>query len=214
VNRGVLTVTLLASKEYATVLNFIFRGFEIDFGEAMEMMTIGHSTLEMDAFLGALRANGCATLVDVRRFPGSRRFPQFGQERLFAALHEAGIRAVWREGLGGRRVAREDSVNTGWRNESFRGYADYMQTPAFDGEVDWLMKLADFDFAVVMCAEAVPWRCHRSLIGDAVLARGGVVEDIFVEPDGRSSRRSHGMTEFARVEGERVWYPGEASLFV
>jgi uncharacterized protein (DUF488 family) len=89
-----------------------------------------------------------------------------------------------------------------------------MQTPAFDGEVDWLMKLADFDFAVVMCAEAVPWRCHRSLIADAVLARGGVVEDIFVEANGRSSRRPHEMTEFARVEGAKVWYPGEATLFV
>ena len=178
------------------------------------MMTIGHSTLELEAFLRALGENGCTTLVDVRRFPGSRRHPQFGQDRLFAALHEAGIRAVWREGLGGRRAARRDSVNTGWRNESFRGYADYMQTQAFDGEVDWLMKLADFDFAVVMCAEAVPWRCHRSLIGDAVLARGGVVEDIFVEADGRSSRRRHAMTEFARVEGEKVWYPGERTLFV
>jgi uncharacterized protein (DUF488 family) len=178
------------------------------------MMTIGHSTLELEVFLHALRENGCTTLVDVRRFPGSRRHPQFGQDRLFAALHEAGIRAVWREGLGGRREAKKDSVNTGWKNESFRGYADYMQTLAFDGEVDWLMKLADFDFAVVMCAEAVPWRCHRSLIGDAVLARGGVVEDIFVEADGRSSRRPHGMTEFARVEGAKVWYPGERTLFV
>jgi uncharacterized protein (DUF488 family) len=179
----------------------------------MRMMTIGHSTLEMNAFLRALRENGCTTLVDVRRFPGSRRHPQFGQDRLFAALHEAGIRAVWREGLGGRREAKADSVNTGWREESFRGYADYMQTRAFDGEVDWLMKLADADSAVVMCAEAAPWRCHRSLIGDAVLARGGVVEDIYVEPDGRSSRRPHAMTEFARVEGGRVWYPGEAQLF-
>ena len=178
------------------------------------MMTIGHSTLELEVFLRALRENGCSTLVDVRRFPGSRRHPQFGQDRLFAALHEAGIRSVWREGLGGRRTAKKDSVNTGWRNESFRGYADYMQTAAFEGEVDWLMKLADFDFAVVMCAEAVPWRCHRSLIGDAVLARGGVVEDIFVEADGRSSRRPHALTEFARVEGERVWYPGERTLFV
>src|SRR6266567_4602326 len=119
------------------------------------MMTIGHSTLELEAFLRALAENGCTTLVDVRRFPGSRRHPQFGQDRLFAALHEAGIRAVWREGLGGRRAAKKDSVNTGWRNESFRGYADYMQTRAFEGEVDWLMKLADFDLAVVMCAEAV-----------------------------------------------------------
>jgi uncharacterized protein (DUF488 family) len=179
----------------------------------MQMMTIGHSTLEIGSFLQALRENGCTTLVDVRRFPGSKRHPQFGQDRLFETLHDAGIRAVWREGLGGRRETKRDSVNTGWKNESFRGYADYMQTPAFDGEVDWLMKLADFDFAVVMCAEAVPWRCHRSLIGDAVLARGGVVEDIFVEADGRSSRRTHAMTEFARVEGGRVWYPGEATLF-
>jgi hypothetical protein len=89
-----------------------------------------------------------------------------------------------------------------------------MQTRAFEGEVDWLMKLADFEFAVVMCAEAVPWRCHRSLIADAVLARDGVVEDIFVEADGRSSRRPHEMTEFARVEEEKVWYPGERTLFV
>jgi uncharacterized protein (DUF488 family) len=177
------------------------------------MMTIGHSTLTIDAFLRALRENGVTTLVDVRRFPGSRRHPQFGQDRLFASLGEAGIRAVWREGLGGRRPVRKDSVNTGWRVDGFRGYADYMQTPAFAGEVDWLMKLADFDSAVVMCAEAVPWRCHRSLIADAVMARGGVVEDIFVESDGASSRRVRTMTEFARVEGGRVWYPGEGELF-
>jgi uncharacterized protein (DUF488 family) len=172
------------------------------------MMTIGHSTLGIEVFLAALKDNGCSTLVDVRRFPGSRRHPQFGQERLFASLKGAGIRAVWREGLGGRRPVREDSVNTAWTNESFRGYADYMQTPEFDREVDWLMKLADFDDAVVMCAEAVPWRCHRSLIGDAVLARGGAVEDIFVQADGKNSRRVHAMTEFARVEGVKVWYPG------
>ncbi|HEY6769160.1 MAG TPA: DUF488 domain-containing protein [Candidatus Sulfotelmatobacter sp.] len=181
------------------------------------MMTIGHSTLGIDVFLAALKDNGCSTLVDVRRFPGSRRHPQFGQDRLFASLKSAGVRAAWREGLGGRREARKDSVNTAWRDESFRGYADYMQTPEFDREVDWLMKLADFDDAVVMCAEAVPWRCHRSLIGDAVLARGGAMEDIFVQADGRSLRRAHAMTEFARVDGARVWYPGldsgDANLF-
>ncbi len=177
------------------------------------MMTIGHSTLAWEPFLRALRDNRVTTLVDARRFPGSRRHPQFGQDRLFASLREAGIRALWREGLGGRREATADSVNTGWREESFRGYADYMQTDHFAQEIGWLMALADFDSAVVMCAEAVPWRCHRSLIGDAVLARGGVVEDIFVEADGRSSRRPHAMTGFARVEGERVWYPGEMELF-
>jgi uncharacterized protein (DUF488 family) len=177
------------------------------------MMTIGHSTLALESFLRALRENGVTTLVDVRRFPGSRRHPQFSQERLFASLREAGIRPIWREGLGGRREPVADSVNTGWRNESFRGYADYMQTDHFANEIGWLMALADFDSAVVMCAEAVPWRCHRSLIGDAVLARGGVVDDIFVEPDGKSSRRPRAMTDFARVDGERVWYPGEGELF-
>jgi uncharacterized protein (DUF488 family) len=176
----------------------------------MAMMTIGHSTLEIEAFVRALRENGCSTLVDVRRYPGSKRYPQFGQERLFASLASAGIRTVWRVGLGGRRAARKDSVNTGWRNESFRGYADYMQTPEFNAEIEWLMGLPELDATVVMCAEAVPWRCHRSLIGDAVLARGEVVEDIFVTAAGASSRRVHEMTEFARVDGERVWYPKES----
>ncbi|WP_353069474.1 DUF488 domain-containing protein [Tunturibacter empetritectus] len=174
------------------------------------MMTVGHSTLELGAFLRALRENDCSTLVDVRRYPGSKRYPQFGQERLFASLEGVGIRGVWRVGLGGRRAARKDSVNTGWRNESFRGYADYMQTPEFAAEMDWLMGLPDLKTAVVMCAEAVPWRCHRSLIGDAVLARDGEVEDLFVTAEGGSSRREHAMTEFARVEGVRVWYPGRA----
>lgn len=172
------------------------------------MMTIGHSTLEIEVFLRALRENGCRTLVDVRRYPGSRRYPQFGQERLFGSLEEVGIRGVWREGLGGRRAPREDSVNTGWRNESFRGYADYMQTPMFAAEIDWLVGLPELDRVAVMCAEAVPWRCHRSLIGDAVLARGSGVEDVFVQADGGSSRKAHAMTEFARVERGRVWYPG------
>jgi hypothetical protein len=184
---------------------------------AMPMMTIGHSTLEIEAFLRALRESGCRALVDVRRYPGSKRYPQFGQERLFASLAEAGIRGVWRVGLGGRRAPQKDSVNTAWKNESFRGYADYMQTPEFAREIDWLMGLEDLEAAVVMCAEAVPWRCHRSLIGDAVLARGGVVEDLFVTAEGEGSRRPHGMTEFARVESGRVWYPkgstGEAGLF-
>jgi uncharacterized protein (DUF488 family) len=187
----------------------------------MRMMTIGHSTLEIGAFLRALEENGCRTVVDVRRFPGSRRYPQFGQERLFASLEGVGIRGVWREGLGGRRAARKDSVNMGWRNESFRGYADYMQTPEFEREIDWLMELEELEATAVMCAEAVPWRCHRSLIGDAVLARGGVVEDIFVTAkggvtaEGGSSRRARAMTEFARVEGGRVWYPKatQAGLF-
>jgi uncharacterized protein (DUF488 family) len=173
------------------------------------MMTIGHSTLSLDAFLRALKENGCSLLVDVRRYPGSRRYPHFGQKELFASLERERITAVWREGLGGRRPAQKNSINLGWRNESFRGYADYMQTQEFADHIDWLMAQPQLDKAVIMCAEAVPWRCHRSLIGDAVLAREGLVEDIFVQPDSRSSRKPHRMTPFARVEGSRLFYPPE-----
>ena len=176
------------------------------------MMTIGHSTLALEAFLRALRENECSLLVDVRRYPGSRRYPHFGQKELFASLEKEGIAAVWREGLGGRRPAQKNSINLGWRNESFRGYADYMQTQEFADHIDWLMGQPQFDNAVIMCAEAVPWRCHRSLIGDAVLARRGVVEDIFVHPDGSSSRKPHSMTSFARVEDGRLFYPPDQQL--
>lgn len=174
------------------------------------MMTIGHSTLSLESFLRALRDNGVELLVDVRKFPGSRRHPQFGQDALFASLHEAGIATAWREGLGGRRAARKDSVNTGWRENSFRGYADYMQTATFGAEMDWLVgQINQTPACAVMCAEAVPWRCHRSLIADAVLARGIAVEDVMVSADGRSVRKPHRMTPFARVEGTRVYYPPE-----
>jgi uncharacterized protein (DUF488 family) len=172
-------------------------------------MTIGHSTLRLEAFLRALKENGCRLLVDVRRYPGSRRYPHFSQKELFASLEGEGITAEWREGLGGRRAVQKNSINLGWRNESFRGYADYMQTQEFAGHVDWLMGQPQLDNAVIMCAEAVPWRCHRSLIGDAVLARNGVVEDIFVQPDGSSSRKPHSMTAFARVENGRLFYPAD-----
>ncbi|MGA8037274.1 MAG: DUF488 domain-containing protein [Candidatus Acidiferrales bacterium] len=180
------------------------------------MLTIGHSTLELDNFLRALRENGCKTLVDVRRFPGSRRHPQFGQVRLFASLAEAGVRGVWRERLGGRRPAKKNSTNLGWKNASFRGYADYMQTEEFAREIDWLMALPSLDSTVILCAEAVPWRCHRSMIADAVIARGGTVEDIFVAANGTSSRKLHQMTAFARVDNGNVSYPKnpqEANLF-
>ncbi len=176
------------------------------------MMTIGHSTLPLEVFLGALKENRCSLLVDVRRYPGSRRYPHFGQKELFAALEKEGITAVWREGLGGRRPAQENSINLGWHNESFRGYADYMQTREFAEHIDWLMGQPQFDKAVIMCAEAVPWRCHRSLIGDAVLARKGVVEDIFVQPGGGSLRKSHSMTSFARVVDGHLFYPPDQQV--
>lgn len=171
------------------------------------MMTIGHSTLPLDVFIQALEDNGCHRLIDVRTIPRSRHNPQFEQPTLFAALESAGITPLWRKALGGRRSTRKDSINRGWRNESFRGYADYMQTPEFSAQIDWLMALPDLDATAVMCAEAVPWRCHRSLIGDAVLARGGTVEDIFAPANGRSFRKPHELTKFAQVEGPRVWYP-------
>jgi uncharacterized protein (DUF488 family) len=177
------------------------------------MMTIGHSTLSIEAFLRALKENGVQTLVDVRRFPGSRRHPQFSQATLFESLKENGIRGIWREGLGGRRRPAADSVNTGWRNESFRGYADYMQTAAFTAEIDWLVGLPKIESTIVMCAEAVPWRCHRSLIADAVTARGMLVEDVMVKADGESARRPHAMTAFAQVRESKVWYPKEPVLF-
>ncbi len=171
------------------------------------MMTIGHSTLPIESFLRALKDNGCGLLVDVRRFPGSRKHPQYDRERLFASLEAEGISAVWREGLGGRRPTHQNSINTGWANASFRGYADYMQTAEFAGQIDWLTGQKNPHTVAIMCAEAVPWRCHRRLIGDAVLARGGVVEDIFVLPDGKSSRKPHTMTDFAQLEGHRLFYP-------
>lgn len=173
------------------------------------MMTIGHSTLALDAFLRALRENGCSLLVDVRRYPGSRKYPHFGQKELFTSLKLDGIEAVWREGLGGRRPVQKNSINLGWRNQSFRGYADYMLTERFAEQIDWLLGQPQLDNTVIMCAEAVPWRCHRSLIGDAVLARQGMVEDIFVHRDGTSSRKPHNLTSFARVEGGRVFYPSD-----
>lgn len=171
------------------------------------MLTIGHSTLPLEVFVGALRQSGCTTLVDVRSIPRSRHNPQFEQPTLFRAVQAAGIAAVWRRGLGGRRPAHRDSVNTGWRNSSFRGYADYMQTPEFAGEMDWLLGLPGIDGVAVMCAEAVPWRCHRSLIADAAVARGVLVSDIFVDAEGGAKLRPHVLTSFACVEGTRVFYP-------
>ncbi len=180
-------------------------------GRHKPLMTIGHSTLPIASFLRALAENDCKLLIDVRRYPGSRKYPQYGQDQLFASLNLQGISGVWREELGGRLPALEESINTGWRNESFRGYADYMQTSTFAEQVDWPMGLPGLSVVVIMCAEAVPWRCHRSLIADAVLARGGAVEDVFVSPDGRSSRKPHRMSSFAQVKGPSVFYPGPAS---
>ncbi|MBZ5632703.1 MAG: DUF488 domain-containing protein [Acidobacteriia bacterium] len=151
-----------------------------------------------------LRAHGVQQLVDVRTIPKSRRNPQFGQDQLAVSLEQHGIRYLHLPGLGGLRHARKDSINIGWKNASFRGYADYMQTAAFGENLAKLIELAATSPTVIMCAEAVPWRCHRSLIADALAARGIGVEHIL----SATSRKTHTYTPFARVEGESVTYPG------
>ena len=176
------------------------------------MLTIGHSTLAIEMFLGALQDNGVTLLADVRTIPQSRFNPQFGREALSASLDSVGIEYRWMQALGGLRHAKKDSINTGWRNLNFRGYADAMQTEAFQSALRELMELDTKYSTVIMCSEAVPWRCHRSLIGDALLVHGHSVEDIFVSVAGKSHRKPHTLTPFARVEGMRLWYPGEPEL--
>jgi uncharacterized protein (DUF488 family) len=168
------------------------------------IFTIGHSTLPIETFLEMLDAHGIRHLIDVRTIPKSRRNPQFGQDQLAASLEQRGIRYTHLPGLGGLRHPRKDSINTGWKNASFRGYADYMQTPAFRENLAKLIELAAAGPAVIMCAEAVPWRCHRSLIADALTARGIDVQHILTA----ASRKPHAYTPFARIEGESVAYPG------
>jgi uncharacterized protein (DUF488 family) len=178
------------------------------------MLTIGHSTLAIEIFLRALQDNGVSLLVDVRTIPQSRFNPQFGMAALSASLQSVGIEYRWMQALGGLRKARKDSINSGWRNVSFRGYADYMQTEAFQEALQQLIELEKEETVAIMCSEAVPWRCHRSLIGDALLVRGKSVEDIFVATTGKSQRKPHTLTSFARVEGTRLWYPGEPELLL
>ena len=152
-----------------------------------------------------LKAHGIAQLVDIRTIPKSRHNPQFNRESLSASLSAAGINYRHLPGLGGLRKPLHDSVNTGWRNASFRGYADYMQTSAFRENLNELIELASAAPTAIMCAEAVPWRCHRSLVGDALTARGPRVIDILSE----TKAQPHSMTLFALVQGDRVTYPSQ-----
>lgn len=169
----------------------------------LTVFTIGHSTRTIEEFLAILAAHGIERLIDVRSIPKSRRVPQFNSDELAASLREKGIEYVHMKSLGGLRHAKKDSANLGWRNASFRGYADYMATAEFRAGIARLLELAREKRTAIMCAEAVPWRCHRSLIGDALLVRGVGVEDIMTT----NSLRSHTLTPFARVEGEAVTYP-------
>ncbi|GJJ05569.1 hypothetical protein RugamoR64_61070 [Duganella rhizosphaerae] len=165
--------------------------------------TIGHSNRSLDSFLELLRSNEIAHLLDVRTVPRSHHNPQFGRDALPASLAAVQIAYTHVPGLGGLRHARADSTNTGWRNPSFRGYADYMQSAEFADNVQRVADLARAERCVLMCAEAVPWRCHRSMIGDALLVRGIRVEDII----GPKGRKPHVLTAFAHVEGTLVTYP-------
>jgi len=172
---------------------------------ALTVLTIGHSTRSIEEFLSILAAHGVERLVDVRSIPKSRRVPQFNSDALAASLRAHGISYMHLQTLGGRRHAKRDSVNTGWRNASFRGYADYMATNEFRVGLERLLALAREKRTVIMCAEAVPWRCHRSLIGDALLIRGVHVEDTM----SATSCREHLLTPFAKVDGLAISYPGE-----
>jgi uncharacterized protein (DUF488 family) len=170
--------------------------------------TIGHSTRPIEEFVAMLRAHDVERLIDVRTIPASKHNPQFGREALERSLDEAGVRYLHMPGLGGLRRPRPDSANTAWRNASFRGYADYMQTPEFADHLERALVHVAEERSAFMCAEAVPWRCHRSLLADALTARGVVVRELA----SATATKTHVLTPWARVEGTAVTYPGQPRL--
>jgi uncharacterized protein (DUF488 family) len=167
------------------------------------VFTLGHSTLPLEAFIAILERYGIKCLADIRTMPRSRHNPQFNGDTLGAALQAHAIAYVSLGALGGLRHARKDSPNTGWRNPSFRGYADYMQTDEFRRGLDELIAGSRIRRTAIMCAEAVPWRCHRSLVADALAVRGIPVVEILAA----ASWRYHRLTPFAHVEGQHITYP-------
>jgi len=168
------------------------------------VLTIGHSNRPLEEFLDMLRAHRVDLLVDVRKMPGSRHNPQFSRDSLASSLAAAGIHYRHMPGLGGLRQPRKDSINTAWQNASFRAYADYMQTPEFSENLRELEQLGASHRTAIMCAESVPWRCHRSLIADALTARGIPVHHIMTA----EKADLHTLRDFARVADGRVTYPG------
>jgi uncharacterized protein (DUF488 family) len=169
------------------------------------ILTLGHSTRTLDEFIRLLQAHGVSRVVDVRTVPRSRHNPQFNKASLPRALKKAGLGYVHLPGLGGLRHAKRDSLNVGWRNASFRGFADYMQTPEFEQSLEELIQLATEERVALMCAEAVPWRCHRSLIADALLVHRIRTEDIM----SLTRRQVHTLTPFSKVCGTTITYPPE-----
>ncbi len=176
-------------------------------GGETSIFTIGHSTRHIEEFIEILRSFGIEMLVDVRTIPKSRHNPQFNGDALNKSLKEAHIGYMHLKGLGGLRRAKKDSPNTAWRNASFRGFADYMQTGEFEEGLTELLTVAARERTAIMCAEAVPWRCHRSLIADALLVYGNEVRHIMAA----DSAREHTMTPWAKVRGRRITYPAPIS---
>jgi len=170
------------------------------------LYTIGHSTRSFEEFAAALESFAIACLIDVRTVPRSRRVPQFNHDSLARALPAVGVEYVHLPELGGWRKPLPGSPNAGWRNASLRGYADYMVTPEFEAAIEHLMKIAREKPSAVMCAEAVPYRCHRSLIADALTVRGWEVPHIL----GVGRAEPHRLTPFAQVDGTRIIYPAPA----
>lgn len=170
-----------------------------------DIFTIGHSTHPIEEFIDLLRAHKIKQIIDIRTIPKSRHNPQFNSDSLAASLHAARMEYIHLKELGGLRHAKPDSINLGWRNASFRGYADYMQTKEFVVGLNRAITLAGERISALMCAEAVPWRCHRSLVSDALLVRGIRVLEIIsaAEP------KEHKLTPFARVRGTRITYPAD-----
>jgi uncharacterized protein (DUF488 family) len=169
----------------------------------LTIFTIGHSTHPIEHFIELLQSSGVTQLIDIRTIPKSRRNPQFNSDALAASLHAAHIDYIHMKDLGGLRHSRKDSINTGWRNDSFRGYADYMQTEAFAEALARAIGISPKKPTALMCAEAVPWRCHRSLVSDALIVRGIHVLEII----GPAKPKEHELTSFARVRGAEVTYP-------
>ncbi|MBZ0089152.1 MAG: DUF488 domain-containing protein, partial [Thermoanaerobaculia bacterium] len=173
--------------------------------KGVRIATIGHSTRTLEELVALLRAAGVSVLADIRTIPRSRHNPQFNGDSLGASLRSRGLRYVHLAGLGGLRRARKDSPNTGWRNASFRGFADYLSSEDFENALEKLCALTAQGRVALMCAEAVPWRCHRSLVADVLMARGAQVEHIITS----ASPRPHRLTPFAELAGGCVTYPGE-----
>lgn len=180
-------------------------GGRVNIESDMEILTIGHSTRTIDEFVDLLHMHGVELLVDIRTVPKSRHNPQYNTDVLPNSLGDANIEYVHMKGLGGFRKPQPNSVNSAWNVESFRGFADYMLSNDFEDNLNRLIDLAREKCVALMCAEAVPWRCHRSLISDALVARGVRVWHIL----GKTRTSEHHLTAWARVKDGRVFYPAE-----